>query len=167
VAGPYCTDNEVLDLVAAGLHVGTRTDLDPTWTTLVPTAVSMAYNDVVSPWLIRGYDISQLDVWPPAAAYNKLQAMWYLSTMGVLCTDYQKDPFDRYNDLRELLDKAADVRALTNSASTAVAPSIDAPVGGAAYGTLSASNPCNWNWAQRTMFGCGYGPGSTRCSGRC
>lgn len=166
--GPYCTDTEVLNLVAAALHVGTSSDLDSSWSVLVSDAVVEAYNDVIGPWLIRGYDISQVDVWPMAATYNKLQAMWYLSTTGTLCTDYKADPFARYTDLTDRLNEAADKRALTDGSSIAVAPSIDAPVGGAAYGQLSASNPCNWTYNQQIMFGCGYGPGTfRRCSGRC
>lgn len=100
----FLTDAQIVPLLAAQLKIDLATGtLDPFWLTLLATAHSRAYNEIVMRLVQRGYTQAQVDAWDRGAEFEQdLAVFWALSQGAGLQADADLKGVERLDRRAEL-----------------------------------------------------------------
>lgn len=154
--GPYITDDDLKDAVAAALGVSPSSALPAIWDDLIPNANTSATNDIATALMGKGYTSSQVASWDEVESYARDLGTFWALTRGAGLGNYSA-PLLKSLDRREELK----LLAFIIIDGEAVAPAVPnaAAVGGISSGTntTGATTLCDYRKMVNGYAGTGWG----------
>lgn len=107
--------NDVLDQIAARLHLSGRTVLSPFWSVTAPWALQLAQSDLYNVLASRGISVTLINGWTGADPWVLMQAVYYAMMAGAGEEDVDLEAVKSLNGL-EILKTVA----LTDTSGAAI-----------------------------------------------
>lgn len=128
MAGPWISDDDLADELAAALQRPDRSALETFWLSRVARANAEAANEITGAMVARGFTASQIDAWDRRQELNRTLGLWALLRDGLALSGMSPDAI-------KMFDRRRDLSVLPVCIGGAVVnPAANATTGGAAIG---------------------------------